>query len=322
MLGYAYDANVVNDSLVMDIETAFVEQNNKAHQLVSSIEAGLPLSLSIGGKVKSAHPDKHLGKSVNIIDDLEFLETSVVGIGANPDAFITLNNVSKIFKGEEKMEEINKSSGQAGMASYGKLGETTPMSMCPTCNMPAEKRGAQDNTNIYFCQKCGKQFSVEGEKREGAIAAPTNNPPSPQTPKVGEEPRLAMEGRKSIELKGDKMGENVLKTSEAEIAKAAPEEEEEKSYKQFKSFYAKLMKELEGVSGTPGSANADPKNTLGGHGGAATPVHAKSAKEYESMQKAFVENAGIEGIAKGMDAPTADVSFSSLKKAYVLGGKR
>ena len=322
MLGYAYDANVVNDSLVMDIETAFVETNYKAHQLVSGLEAGLPFSLSIGGKVKGAHPDKLKGKAINVIDDIEFLETSVVGIGANPDAFITLNNVSKIFKGEEKMEDVNKSSGQAGINSYGKLGETTPMSMCPNCKMPGEQRGAQDNTNIYFCQHCGKQFSVEGEKREGAVSTPTNNPPSPNTPRVGEEPRLAIEGRKSLELKGDKMGEDVLKASkEAEVSKEAPAEDED--YKKFKSFYAKLMKELEGVSGTPGSANADPKSTIShqGYGGAASPVHAKSVKEYESMQKAFVENTGAEGIAK--EAPlTADVSFESLKKAYVLGGKR
>jgi hypothetical protein len=205
------------------------------------------------------------------------------------------------------------------------------MSMCPTCKLPGEKRGAIGNTNVYFCQKCGKQFSVEGEERKGAEATPTNNPPSPKTPKVGEEPRLAMEGRKSVKLKGDEMGEDVLKASKEAEAEACGRtvrmkeaEAEDEDYKKFKSFYAKLMKELEGVSGTPGSANADPKNTIShqGYGGAASPVHAKSVKEYESMQKAFSENTGVEGIAKGIDSPIADTSFESFKKAYVLGGKR
>ena len=319
MLAYAYDAEVSGDSLILDIATAYEETHPYVQQLVSGLEAGLPFSLSIGGKVKAAHPENQGGKKVNIIDDIEFLETSVVGIGANPDAFITISKMSKIFEGEETMEEVSKSSGQIGINSYGKLGESTPQSMCPSCKMPSELRGQQENTPIYYCQHCAKQFSVQGEVKAGAVASPTNNPPSPETPKVGEEPRLAIEG-KSVEFKGDKM-DDIVKTE-----KAAPKEEdaEEKSYNQFKSFYAKLMKELEGVNVTPGAANADAKNTIShqGYSGAATPVHGKSAKEYELMQKAFVENNGVEGIAKGIETPTADVSFESFKKAYVLGVKR
>jgi hypothetical protein len=60
----------------------------------------------------------------------------------------------------------------------------------------------------------------------------------------------------------------------------------------------------EGITGTPGSENAQPKNSL------------KSVKEYESMQKAFVDNSATEGIVKSVEED-AVFNFKSFRDEQI-----
>lgn len=304
MLGAAVDAEEINGNLIMTIETAYEETHPAIKQLAGALDAGLPLMLSIGGKVNPGTSTKSSinGKNVNIINDVDLLETSVVGIGANPEAFITLDRVTKIFKGDETMDTL-KSAGQAGEASYGKLGETTVQARCPSCSKPAELRSQSGGGSVYHCNDCGAHFTVDAFTRNTS-QEPTNNVPSPNTPKLDEVPKLAIEQKN---YKGDIMVDEIVSKSAPIAAKACEEDDEEKEYKKFKARYSKMLAEkAEGTTGTPGSENAAPKNT----------INAKSAKEYESMAKAFTENAGIEGTSVATAEPEA-FSFKAMRMEQI-----
>lgn len=307
MLGYADKATVEGNSIILDITTAYEETHPKVKQLVGSIQSGLPLMLSIGGKVKMSNkPD---GKT-NTIEDVDLLETSVVGIGANPDAFISLDEIAKAFKGDEKMDtKVNKSAGQSGEMSYGKLGETTPQARCPKCGQPSELREQTGSATHYHCHPCGINFSVEAETKDTGVA-PVTNPSNPQTPKLGEEPKLAMEqkGAEDLDLtKGDEMTDEPISKSAPIVDKCNKEddEDEEKAYAKFKARYARMK--AEGTTTVPGGENAAPKNS----------INAKSAKDYDSMQKAFVDNAAVEGLDKSVNSEKADFSFKGMRDELI-----
>jgi len=219
-----------------------------------------------------------------------------------------------------------KSSGQSGETSYGKLGETTIQARCPSCQQAAELRGTSENgSSVYHCNSCGTAFSVDAITRNTS-QEPKNNVPSPETPRVGEEPALAIEG-KSVKLslkKGDDMTEIAKAKKEAEAEAEAcnrskdAEAEGDAEYKKFKEFMQRYK--AEGVDTVPGSENAKPSSTISheSYGGAAHPVHgAKSVKDYESMQKAFVENAGSEGLAKEAPAEVSSPVFKSMREDFM-----
>ena len=301
MIGYANEAEIQGNNLIINFETAYEETHPRVKQFVGSLQAGLPLMLSIGGKVKMARKEGN-GK-MGIIDEVDLLETSVVGIGANPDAFISLDQVAKAFKGDENMDiETEKSAGQSGELSYGKLGETTPHAQCPSCGKPGELRGTSEGgASVYHCHACGKAYSKDAEAKESAT--PINNISSPNSPSINDAPKLEMEG-KSIKFKGDEMAEEIIK--ETPIVKAYEEEDEEKAYAKFKSRYERMK--AEGTSTTPGGENATPKNS----------INAKSVKEYENMQKAFVDNAAVEGLGKSAEATEAEAfSFKSFRDELI-----
>lgn len=338
MLGYSNEGRELNNSLEVEILTDYAETNPKVAMLIGKLDAGLPLGLSIGGKVLKNDEiyNSALGKNVRVIEDVELLETSIVGIGANPDAFLSLSQqIAKSLKkeGEDKME-LNKSAGQSGELSYGKLGETTPEARCPYCGKPSELRGSQSGTTLYFCQPCGTQFSVENSK---GASAPVSQPENKPAPKVGEQtqPVLGEKGAKLDVKKGESMEDDKKpEANESEDKKpvdAKPKEEKgeteqgespsEVGYESFKANMSRYLKEVkegvikaEGMTVAPGMENADSKNTVGGSGDA-KPVHQKSGERYESMKKAFSENLGAEGIKleKAADESDADLSFKGFR---------
>ncbi|KKK86698.1 hypothetical protein LCGC14_2760660, partial [marine sediment metagenome] len=59
MLAYTNSAVANEKQLEMNILTAYVETHPKVLQLIGDIDAGLPLALSIGGKVLDSRPHKN-----------------------------------------------------------------------------------------------------------------------------------------------------------------------------------------------------------------------------------------------------------------------
>ena len=103
MIGYADNAELNGEVLDAEILTDFEETNPKVGQLIGKYQAGFPLMFSIGGKVKksSERSEPSLGKNIRIIEEVELFEASIVGIGSNPNAFLSLSEqISKSLKGE------------------------------------------------------------------------------------------------------------------------------------------------------------------------------------------------------------------------------
>lgn len=177
MLGYADTAELSQsgEELNIVITTDYEETNPKVNQLIGKLEGELPISLSIGGKVKDAKAEFHqgAGKDVNHIYRVGLLETSVVGIGANQDAFLSL---AKYLKSKEEDDDMNvtKTAGQSGELSYGKMGETTPQAKCPFCGQPSELREVVEREAHYVCQACNTAFTVNVAGKTDPI--PENQP--------------------------------------------------------------------------------------------------------------------------------------------------
>ncbi len=366
MLGYTNVALAKDNKLEIEILTDYVETNPKVMQLIGKVEGSMPIGLSIGGKVLDSHPQKNKnGSELKVLDDVELYETSVVGIGANPDAFLSLpdqiaksietsvclkNKIRDILeKGEADKEElylsdetinkiinvVEKNSGQLGMANYGKLGETTPASHCPKCKKPSDLRMVDSEYSHYHCSIDDLHFEVKNPAKEmDGRENPKANPVNPPFVPIDEQ-RQSVPGLKNAnqETKGDLMdvkkdaekepeAKPEEKPEEKEVAKEAgagggEEEAEEKEYSKFLKFLKRAGSEgvikMEGVTTTPGGENANPKNTMGGSGGAATPVHAKSASNFEYAKKAFQEEAGAEAFSSDK-MEKEDYSFAGVKK--------
>ena len=415
MLGYANGATALGNELEIDILTAYVETHPKVAQLVSDLEGGLPLGLSVGGKViedgKAYEPS--LKKEIKLIKKIGLLETSVVGIGSNPDAFLSLpEQISKSLKSckarevggfespepgdlpekgkeilarvyakarkdgmskeraskiawgavrragykaidkeefylkeaEEDFEEfleknfsMQKTAGQTGVVSYGKLGEQTVEQTCPGCGRPAELRKLSGGSAFYLCAFDGTTFevSVKGKK---LVTVPVDQPARMPAQNIEQQQQKPLGGKtkglnassyvkkdnggtfmKEEEEEGEKPSEEKKKKTAKEIAEEKPEEdEEEKSYKAFVKFMARFKKEAtekaEGVTVEPGEENADAKNTIGGSGGAGTAANSKSAKDFETMKKAIKENVGTEGLEKGQSEKEVGMDFKSMRE--------
>jgi len=356
MLGYTNEAKSDNNKLEIDILTDYVETNPKVMQLIGKVEGGLPVGLSIGGKVIKSKPQK--GSDTKILEQVDLYETSIVGIGANPDAFLSLpdqivksmtktvnlqNKIRNILKerdkgelnlSEDKINEIidtvEKSSGQLGISSYGKLGETTPASNCPKCGKPADLRMVENGISHYQCSIDNTSFSVKNPVKEmdGGSQPKANPVNSPFVP-IDEQTQSVL-GRKSVkEKKGDLMEkeektEAPAKTTEkVEVVKeVGAEEEEEKEYSKFLKFLKRAGSDgvikMEGVTTVPGGENSSPQNTIGGSSGAATPVHQKSTETAELTKAAFHEEAGAEALSTEAVEKEEKLDFTSMRKKMLV----
>lgn len=120
MLGYADDAEVLDGNMLVKIVTDYVETNPKVSQLIGKLEADMPLGLSIGGKVKDSREvyEPSLGKNIKMIDRIDLLETSIVGIAANPEASLSLPD--QIAKSLKETETLVKYPPAGDLADKGK----------------------------------------------------------------------------------------------------------------------------------------------------------------------------------------------------------
>lgn len=85
------------------IKGEFIKNDEVAEKIVNLKAVGVPICLSIGGRVLESKPYSIKGATYRGITKAEIIETSVVLKGANPKAKIT-----KEEKGVEEMEEILK----------------------------------------------------------------------------------------------------------------------------------------------------------------------------------------------------------------------
>ena len=358
MLGYTNTAKANEKELEIEILTDYIETNPKVMQLIGKVEGSMPIGLSIGGKVKTSHDFKK-GSDLRILDEVELYETSIVGIGANPDAFLSLpdqivksmtkkvnlqNKIRKILKerdkgeldlSEDKINEIidvvEKNSGQLGMANYGKLGETTPASNCPQCGKPAALRMIENGISHYQCSIDDTSFGVKNPTKEmDGSSQPKANPVNKPFVPIDEQTQ-SVPGLKSVkEKKGDlmekeektKAKEEVKKEAECKESGCAEAEDEEKEYSKFLKFLKRAGSDgvikMEGVTTVPGGENSSPQNTLGGSGGAATPVHQKSAETAELTKAAFHEEAGAEALSTTAVEKEEKLDFTSMRRKMLV----
>lgn len=158
--------------------------NSKIPMLINKKKTGINLALSIGGRVLSTYKefDKALGDDITVIDDLEPLEVSIVGIAANGDC----DNISI----------------SAQIAKSAKLGE----SKMTTKKIEEDEKKTDESKE----EPKKDEKPKEEQKGEPNQDTPTGKP----TPEGdGVEWKPADEGVKYIELSEDKMIPEEVKIS-------------------------------------------------------------------------------------------------------------
>jgi len=346
MLGYSNEAEATKKSMDISILTEYEETNPKITSLIGKLDAKMPIGLSIGGKVLKSHEEfkKELNKKITVLDQVNLLETSVVGIGSNPDAFLSIpQQISKSLKRTVNLEE-------KGM-DENELNETLAQANCPKCGKPADLRQFLDGKADYFCEIDGTRFSVESPAKVTAI--PASQPvqqPIETVDHQEQEPLGAVkksnaggsnlknklsksEAEEEEKKKAEDDEEDTNKENEEEDKKKAKkeddeedtekedgeDEEEEKAYKSFMKHMSRYKTETakqEGIDAAPGAEADEAGNTIGGHGGAG-----KSLKEFETMKKAIKEGISVEGMnpaikkkfSDGLDVKSFKADFQKVK---------
>ena len=119
--------------------------------IVTQIKEGVLKCLSIGGKVKDYDNvyDESLKKDVKLIKELELLEVSVVGIGANPDASIT-HSISKAFTDFEKARFATGENDEAAIREprSGQYGNTKQSVTLNQTKWPGGDTAAQNRAAV------------------------------------------------------------------------------------------------------------------------------------------------------------------------------
>lgn len=91
-LGVIREAKVENNQLLIKTILDDPNTNPKIVSLLTKLERGIKLGLSVGGQVtkEQYEYDKASGRKVKVIDGVKLYEVSVVGIPSNADSFLSL----------------------------------------------------------------------------------------------------------------------------------------------------------------------------------------------------------------------------------------
>jgi len=111
-MGFIKSSSIKEGKWDVDIALESPEANERCANLINKMEHGTPIGLSIGGRVLETHTEKSDGSFVRIIDDLELLELSFVGIPANKEGSV-ISYIAKSLEGEEDMTEEVKVEAKA-----------------------------------------------------------------------------------------------------------------------------------------------------------------------------------------------------------------
>jgi len=99
-LGVIKDADLIDNKVKTRIKLENPEMNPKVKSLMSKMDTGIQLGLSVGGKVIDTFKEfnKVIGTHVNVIDSVKLFELSVVGLASNEDTTGTLSIPGAIAK--------------------------------------------------------------------------------------------------------------------------------------------------------------------------------------------------------------------------------
>lgn len=98
-LGHIVDAKFNNGAFEVICQLESEEAQPKIKQLWAKLKSKTRLAFSIGGRVLKVIAEEVNGQTVRVLDDLELLEISVVGIPANPRTW--LEAIVKSLEGQE-----------------------------------------------------------------------------------------------------------------------------------------------------------------------------------------------------------------------------
>lgn len=87
-LGHVVGAEMANGSFKVECELESDTAEPRVEKLWNKLMSGTRLAFSIGGRVLHSFVEEVNGVQVRVLDDLELLELSVVGIPANPRTFV------------------------------------------------------------------------------------------------------------------------------------------------------------------------------------------------------------------------------------------
>lgn len=97
----------------LDLEIQLNETNERARMTYDSVQEGVKLGVSIGALIKQWHPrdpNDTWGWDGMIIEDVELLEASIVGIPANPRSWVSsaVKSLHEAVKSSTEMEETDE----------------------------------------------------------------------------------------------------------------------------------------------------------------------------------------------------------------------
>ncbi len=110
-LGHIVDAKFNNGAFEVTCQLESEEAQPKIKQLWAKLKSKTRLAFSIGGRVLKVIAEEVNGQTVRVLDDLELLELSVVGIPANPRTW--LEAIVKSIDGAECAATEVQGSGDA-----------------------------------------------------------------------------------------------------------------------------------------------------------------------------------------------------------------
>lgn len=102
-MGYISKSEARNGEWVVDIALEDPSYNEKTMKLIKKKQHGTPIGLSIGGRVLHDYIDKDNDSMTRVIDDLELLELSIVGIPANQDGSVISYIAKSLQIGDNEM---------------------------------------------------------------------------------------------------------------------------------------------------------------------------------------------------------------------------
>ena len=142
-IGIWREAEVVNGSLIVRARLEDPSINPQVKQLISKIDTGMKVGLSIGGDLTGSHTERRGGKSIRVIDEAPLYEISTVGIPANENAEV-LGVMYKSYRSPNLYDGYNQYQDPAYSGAYVS-GRATDSVLGNNKIMPSEFASPQVN---------------------------------------------------------------------------------------------------------------------------------------------------------------------------------
>ena len=151
--------------IVVELENPDFNADTKL--LISKMDHGTPINMSIGGRVIDSYSEKTDNNDVvRVINDLELFEVSFVGIPANERASV-ISYIAKSLEGEEKMTEEEKKDEVVEETPV-----EAPVEEAPVEEAPAAEEAPEEKSEEAPAEEEAKEESTEvpEETKEASIS--------------------------------------------------------------------------------------------------------------------------------------------------------